>query len=214
MSTPPPPPGYNPPPPGFNPPPPGFGGPQYGTPAPPPPYGSPPPPGYQPYPNAGYANQGYGTGPRQYASIGARFGALLLDGLISGLFTLPGIIALFAAPRHYTDCTVNGESGICHVPTGAGWAVIAALWALGTIAYIVIYCKKVGAGQSWGMKACGIRVADKNTDQPIGTGRAVGRYFARFLSSALCGLGFLWALWDKEKQTWHDKLVNTVVVKA
>ena len=202
MSTPPPPPGYNPPPP-----PPGYGGQQYGAPAA-------PPPGYQPYPNQGYANQGYGMGQRQYGSIGARFGALILDGLIGGLFSLPGIIALFAAPRHYTDCTVNGESGICHVPTGAGWAVIVALWAAGQIAYIVLYCKKVGAGQSWGMKACGIRVADKNTDQAIGTGRAVGRYFARFLSSALCGLGFLWALWDKEKQTWHDKLVNTVVVKA
>jgi uncharacterized RDD family membrane protein YckC len=25
-------------------------------------------------------------------------------------------------------------------------------------------------------------------------------------------LGYLWMLWDKERQTWHDKFANSVVV--
>jgi uncharacterized RDD family membrane protein YckC len=40
----------------------------------------------------------------------------------------------------------------------------------------------------------------------------VGRYFGRILSGIACFLGYLWMLWDPEKQTWHDKLTNTVVV--
>jgi uncharacterized RDD family membrane protein YckC len=27
-------------------------------------------------------------------------------------------------------------------------------------------------------------------------------------------LGYFWMLWDKEKQTWHDKVANDVVVPA
>ena len=51
-------------------------------------------------------------------------------------------------------------------------------------------------------------------DTYVGPGRAIGRYFAKFLSGLVIGLGYFWMLWDPKKQTWHDKLVNTVVVKA
>jgi uncharacterized RDD family membrane protein YckC len=27
-------------------------------------------------------------------------------------------------------------------------------------------------------------------------------------------LGYLWMLWDSEKQTWHDKAANAVVVPS
>lgn len=216
MSTPPPPPGFNQPP--------NYGSPQpgYGAPPPPPPaygqpqpgYGQPqqqgygnPPPGYQPY-------QNQQPQQRQYAGLGSRFGAVLLDGLVGLIFYAPAIISIFAVPTEYTDCTVNGRNSICEVPTAAGWAIIAVLGIVGLVAYLTIYCKKVGNSQSWGQKACGIRVVDQGTNAQIGTGRAVGRYFAKILSGSFCGLGYLWALWDKDKQTWHDKLVNSVVVKA
>ena len=32
------------------------------------------------------------------------------------------------------------------------------------------------------------------------------------LSSFFCSLGFLWAAWDAEKQTWHDKMVSSIVI--
>ena len=47
---------------------------------------------------------------------------------------------------------------------------------------------------------------------PIGYGRAFIRYIGRILSAIPLLLGFLWMLWDKEKQTWHDKFANSVVV--
>ena len=68
------------------------------------------------------------------------------------------------------------------------------------------------AGQTLGKKLVNIRVIDFNTGTSIGYGRAVGRYFARILSSIPCLLGYFWMLWDREKQTWHDKLVSCVVV--
>lgn len=43
---------------------------------------------------------------------------------------------------------------------------------------------------------------------------AILRYFASLLSGIALGLGYLWMLWDKKKQTWHDHIAKTVVVKA
>jgi uncharacterized RDD family membrane protein YckC len=33
------------------------------------------------------------------------------------------------------------------------------------------------------------------------------------VSGAVIFIGYLWAFWDKNKQTWHDKVANTYVVK-
>jgi uncharacterized RDD family membrane protein YckC len=49
---------------------------------------------------------------------------------------------------------------------------------------------------------------------PTAGGRAIGRAFARYLPILPCYLGFLWMLWDDEDQTWHDKICDTVVIKA
>jgi uncharacterized RDD family membrane protein YckC len=68
------------------------------------------------------------------------------------------------------------------------------------------------SGQTVGKKVLGIRVIDFNTGGPIGFGRALIRYIARIVSSLPCLLGYFWMLWDREKQTWHDKLGSTVVV--
>ncbi len=153
-------------------------------PPPPPPPGSvPPPPGYQPY-------QTYQAAP-QYAGWGTRFGAVLVDGLVSLGFQLPGIIVTQAS------------------------AVGVLLQLAGLVAFVVLWSKKLGTtGQSWGKKALNIKVLDAQTGQPIGQGRAVGRYFAQILSALPCYLGFLWPLWDDKKQSFHDKIVGTVVVSA
>jgi hypothetical protein len=34
------------------------------------------------------------------------------------------------------------------------------------------------------------------------------------LSALLCFLGFFWMLWDRRKQTWHDMVANSLVVRA
>ena len=69
-------------------------------------------------------------------------------------------------------------------------------------------------GQNPGKALIGIRVI--RTD---GSAVRTGGMFVRGLAGWLAGLiplylDYLWILWDKDAQTLHDKLVNTVVVKA
>ena len=47
----------------------------------------------------------------------------------------------------------------------------------------------------------------------IGYGRALGRLFAEALSAIPFNLGYLWAIWDPEKQTFHDKIAGTLVIR-
>jgi uncharacterized RDD family membrane protein YckC len=37
---------------------------------------------------------------------------------------------------------------------------------------------------------------------------------ASFFSAAGLCLGFFWAGWDRQKQSWHDKIASTVVVRV
>ena len=57
-------------------------------------------------------------------------------------------------------------------------------------------------------------VVDRRTVERISAWRAGTRQFTRIVSSIPLGLGYLWMLWDPESQTWHDKIVGTIVIKA
>jgi uncharacterized RDD family membrane protein YckC len=103
------------------------------------------------------------------------------------------------------------------------WAVQGAIWAITnqTVAAAVgllvqlayfTYFEGSASGQTVGKRALGIRVVDFGGGGPIGPGRAFIRWICRILSSIPCLLGYFWMLWDREKQTWHDKLATTVVV--
>lgn len=149
-----------------------------------------------------------------YAGWWRRVGAAVLDGLIGWVFIIPGAVVLFAGPTevNFREDGFEG-SGFYEEPTGATLAIAVLLYAIGGIAYLVIYCRMLGKGATWGRKAAGYRVLDARTLQPIGTGRAVGRYFAAILSALPCYLGFLWPLWDAENRTFHDMLVGTRAVR-
>ena len=193
-------------------------------PAPPPAGASPPPAFGAPGGYGQPAGYGYGV-PVEKAGFWARFAALLIDVIITGLFCIPAYVALVAGPTRVTTCSVD-ESGtvtgfgddanaLCEVPTGGTWAIFGVLLVLGIIAGIVYWAKlEGGKGQTLGKQALGIKTVDIRTGTTIGSGRAVGRYFARILSELVCFLGYLWMLWDPDKQTWHDKIVDSVVIRA
>ncbi len=50
--------------------------------------------------------------------------------------------------------------------------------------------------------------------RPVDAATAAVRTLVAFLSVMPFGLGFLWCLWDDERQTWHDKVAGTVVVRV
>lgn len=49
---------------------------------------------------------------------------------------------------------------------------------------------------------------------PINLPVAVVRLLGGFFSAALFFLGFFWAGWSQERQSWHDKIAGTVVVRT
>ena len=40
------------------------------------------------------------------------------------------------------------------------------------------------------------------------------RYFASILSAVTLFLGYFWMIWDPKKQTWHDHIAKTVIIRA
>jgi uncharacterized RDD family membrane protein YckC len=157
-------------------------------------------------------------GRREYASWINRVLASLLDGLLAVPFYIPGFILMGVsfAKGHDAICTqTNGEIGSCREPNGGllflGFVALMA----GVIAYYVMYCRKLGrTGQTWGRKTMGYKIIDKRTGQPIGAWRAFGRQIVSGFIDGICYLGYLWPLWDSEKQKWSDKIMDTIAVKV
>ncbi len=50
--------------------------------------------------------------------------------------------------------------------------------------------------------------------RPVDVGVALVRVAAGIFSALVLGLGFFWAGWDRGKQSWHDKIAGTVMVKV
>jgi uncharacterized RDD family membrane protein YckC len=66
-------------------------------------------------------------------------------------------------------------------------------------------------GTTIGGIVCGLRVVrldGREIDWPTAIARALGA----FLSMVVVGLGFIWVVFDSERQSWHDKIAGTVVV--
>lgn len=64
-----------------------------------------------------------------------------------------------------------------------------------------------------GMMVMKIKLTKENGEKVLYQD-AVLRYFASILSGIVIFLGYLWMIWDPKKQTWHDHLAKTVVVKT
>jgi uncharacterized RDD family membrane protein YckC len=162
----------------------------------------PPPP---PPPPPGWGSDRVGSADEdapllEYASFVTRLGGLVVDSVIGFLAGAPGWLLLRAA----------GDDG------GALFLAGSLLLVGGIVAWLVVYAVMMGrSGQSPGCKVMGMKVVDRRTLGPIGPGRAVGRYlFASFISGSIFYLGYLWMLWDENKQTWQDKVVGSIVLKA
>ncbi|MDR0228892.1 MAG: RDD family protein [Flavobacteriaceae bacterium] len=85
------------------------------------------------------------------------------------------------------------------VPLVASWIY----WAL-----MQSSTKQATVGQS----AMGIQLLDCNAEK-ITFGQATGRYFAGILSGMTLLIGYFMFFWTDKKQTLHDNLAQTIVVK-
>ncbi len=145
-------------------------------------------------------------GSLQLAGFWSRLAAAVIDSLVLGVPL--GILTSLVVD----DGSFAVSVGYGYQPDGPAW-----LDLLGLLVGIAYYGMLEGGatGQTLGKRVLGIGVVDAATGlPPIGRGRGIGRYFARLLSALPCLLGYFWMLWDDRRQTWHDKLVRSYVVKV
>ena len=90
------------------------------------------------------------------------------------------------------------------------------LWLLGPAIWVYNRWILQGrSGQSWGKQVIGTRLARADDGQVVGGAIALLRDLAHLLDALPCILfpiGFLWPIWDAKRQTFADKIMNTVVV--
>jgi uncharacterized RDD family membrane protein YckC len=125
--------------------------------------------------------------------------------LASGLYDLLLVVALVLIAT-FPFLAFLGES--TH-----GWRRHALqLWVLAVAcAYFVGFWSN--GGQTLPMKTWRIRLVRDNGSR-VGIGRGVHRFVIAVLGLLAAGLGFLWALWDRDHQFLHDRLAGTMLVEA
>jgi uncharacterized RDD family membrane protein YckC len=67
-------------------------------------------------------------------------------------------------------------------------------------------------GQTIGMRAWRLRVTSVDGTR-VAWPRALLRFLVGLISLGALGVGFLWALFDPQKRTWHDIAASTCVVR-
>ena len=82
------------------------------------------------------------------------------------------------------------------------------VWSWG---YLIVFWSV--RGQTPGKMIMGIKIISTDGGS-IGVGKSILRLIGYVISAVILYLGFLWIIWDKDKQGWHDKIAGTYVVKA
>jgi uncharacterized RDD family membrane protein YckC len=154
-----------------------------------------------------------------YAQWGTRLGGYLIDFVIF----IPVLVVLFILFRHTHALRIE----LMTRRKGMARQHLSLLSALiGAALYIVYTTVLCGGkrGQTVGMMAVGVRVVRDGTEDVLGYGRALARslveqvfralVFASLILGIVWLLDMLWPLWDKKRQTLHDKVVGTVVLRT
>jgi uncharacterized RDD family membrane protein YckC len=91
--------------------------------------------------------------------------------------------------------------------------VLTVMGILGLLAFVLWNsCYLQGTtGRSVGRRVARTKLVKVETGRPVGGGQALLRQFCHALEFFI---GYLWPLWDDKRQTFADKIVGTVVIRA
>jgi uncharacterized RDD family membrane protein YckC len=92
-----------------------------------------------------------------------------------------------------------------------------AIWISMVFNYLIYFGVQVffwTKSTSIGKRILRMYVVNKDTEERVGFFWMLLREtVGKFLSSLVCSLGFIWILFDDNRQGWHDKIVSSVVIK-
>src|SRR5262249_9882842 len=134
----------------------------------------------------------------QYAGFWLRALAFLIDSIV--IFMGSAIVAAIIG----VIVKANGND------FDSGTAISLLLIFGGWFYYTIAESSERGA--TLGKRAAGISVVDLNAER-IGFGRATARFFSKFFSAVIFYVGFMMAGFTEKRQTLHDMIVGTLVVR-
>jgi len=153
--------------------------------------------------------QNFKTNPKYpKASLGKRFLAALIDGLISTAFSIPAILFFF----------IGIEKGKSYNKDGAEWLIILAfLFYLLPVTYGLIK-DGLGKGQSWGKRAMDLMVVNLDNNFYCDKGKSFLRNFITTLVTIIPFIGWLiepiLVLATDDGRKLGDKAANTQVIET
>jgi len=152
------------------------------------------------------------------AGFGRRLVAFLADGAIFYFFTL-AVNSLLFGGGPLAMLSAQSLKQMDEIVKNMGQASSDPLAQLGQFLFLAmligypILSWAFWGGATVGKKLMAVKIVDKD-GSPVSLKKAVIRFFSYIPSLAVLLLGFLWIIWDKEKQGWHDKIAGTKVVKT
>lgn len=146
--------------------------------------------------------------PRLYAGFWRRVAALFIDAVVFS--AIHWTLVLCAGMWLMVPWALLGDG---HGPAMAGLVDIV-LQPFGIVVVWLYFavCESSRWQASIGKLALGLQVTDEY-GRRIGFAQATGRYFGKFVSVLLLGVGFLLAAWTGRKQALHDDMAGCCVVR-
>jgi len=138
-----------------------------------------------------------------YADFGSRFLAALVDGIILAVigFVVGALVGALFGGNLRTPSDLDNFTLLNNLIG----AVIGAIYPM--------YFLVMQNGQTPGKRMMRIRVVRKDGAKLSWFDAFLREVVGKFISAFVLLLGYLWMLWDADKQTWHDKIANTIVIK-
>ncbi len=144
------------------------------------------------------------------ASIGKRWLAIVIDGFLIAIATVLLLVAGGALAPLDTAMASADQAAVSEAFSNfqsSTLTVNLVISAIYNVALMVSF-----NGQTLGKLMLRLRVVKKRGGR-ITILDALLRNVFGYMISQIFLLGYLWALFDAEKQTWHDKMAGTVVVE-
>jgi uncharacterized RDD family membrane protein YckC len=148
------------------------------------------------------------------ASFLQRFVAWLIDQAVLWITYLLLSFAFGLASGIYTSIQTpraDPEVPLLNVLLSLGISVYMLILTLGNFLYFGYFWSR--REQSIGMGIMNIRVVKTDRQSLSFLIAGLRGSLGYYLSGLVFGLGYLWFFVDKQEQTWHDRIFNTVVLK-
>lgn len=116
--------------------------------------------------------------------------------------TLLLLAIIFIASLFFAAVTHNAQSPLFRLAFQAYLVVVAGVYFIGFW---------VHGGQTLAMKTWRLRLMRKDGG-PVRFKQAVLRYLLALIGVFLLGFGIFWAVFDRDRQFWHDRVAGTRIV--